>query len=80
MLGENPLKVHVLLSELQDTLATDQLELTVDMFTFDWKVCPEQLAIGRCQRHLDDFAYGAEPVPIRAVNNVDEDPWPTVTS
>lgn len=68
------------MTDLQVTLATDQLELTLDMFTFDWKVCPEQLAAGRCQSPLDDFSCRKEPMPIRAVNNVDDDPLPTVVS
>lgn len=56
----------------------ERMRLTIDMFTFHVDAEPEKLATGLGPKVVSDLSNGRERVPIRAVNNVNDESWPDV--
>lgn len=50
------------------------MRLTIDMFTFHAEAEPEKPATGVGTEVVSDVSNGRERVPIRAVNNVNDEP------
>lgn len=54
----------------------NRFRLRADMFTFHVDAQPEMIATGHGTKVASDLSNGRELVPIRAVNNVNDEDWP----